>query len=62
MFGYTVKYSVNIIEELIDNGHFSSDKYDLQEAINNFNVHFKYGTVSLQRYKYLMNKLKSIDN
>ncbi len=62
MFGYTVKYSVDIIEELIDNGHLKRDKFDWQEAINDLNVHFKYGNVSLQRYKYLMNKLKSIDN
>lgn len=62
MFGYTVKYSVDIIEELIDNGHFCRYKNDLQEAINDLNVHFAYGNVSPQRYKYLMSKLKCIDN
>lgn len=60
MFGYTVKFSVDLIEELIDNGHFSRHKGDLQEAINDLKVHFGYGNVSQQRYEYLMNKLKSI--
>ncbi len=62
MFGYKVKYSIDIIAELIDNGHLKRDKFDSQGAINDLNVLFKYGNVSLQRYKYLMNKLNSIDN
>lgn len=64
MSGYTTKWSVDIIEELIENGHFDRKKQkgDVVQAINDLDVHFKYHNVKKQRYEYLKSKLKEILN
>ena len=63
MFGYTTKWSVDMIEELIDNGHFErKNKGDVVQAINDLEVYFKYNKVKKQRYEYLKLKLKEILN
>ena len=59
MFGYTTTWSVDMIEELIDNGHFErKNKGDVVQAINDLEVHFKYNKVKKERYEYLKAKLK----
>ena len=63
MSGYTTKWSVDMIEELIDNGHFErKNKGDVVQAINDLEVHFKYHNDKKQRYEYLKSKLKEILN
>lgn len=64
MSGYTTKWSVDIIEELINNGHFERKKQkgDVVQAINDLEVHFKYNKVKKERYEYLKSKLKEILN
>ena len=63
MFGYTTKWSVDMIEELIDIGHFErKNKGDVVQAINDLEVYFKYNKVKKQRYEYLKLKLKEILN
>lgn len=63
MNGYTVKWSVDTIEELLDNGHLSKNNSgDVVQALNDLNTHFKYGNISENRYDYLKCKLDDILN
>ena len=63
MCGYTEKWSVDTIEELIDNGHFEKHgKGDIVQAINELNVHYKYENISKERYNYIKHKLENLLN
>ena len=61
MVGYTTRFSVDLIDELLDNGHFSRHKDDVWQAIHDLEVHKQYNNVSPQRYNYLRTKLSKLE-
>lgn len=65
MLGYTVKYSVTLIEEQLESGMLAKKKGtlsegEIQNAISDLQVHYAHGTVSKGKYDYLMMKLLEI--
>lgn len=63
MYGYTTKWSVYTIQELIDNGHFErKNKCEVIQALNDLEAHFKYNNIKKERYEYLKCKLEEISN
>lgn len=61
MIGYTVRFSVSTIEELLDNGTFDmpSRKGDLIQAKNELDVHYRYGNISTNQYEALKRRLNA---
>lgn len=60
MSGYTVRYSVDTIEELLDNGFFDSpsNQGNLVLGIHELDVHYRYGNVGKKRYESLNRRLE----
>lgn len=64
MSGYTTTYHVDTIKALLDNGHFDEPvgRASLTLAINELDVHFRYGNISEKEYNNLMNILRNKQN
>lgn len=54
--GYTVKHSVDVIDEICnDPGRY---KNEIQGAINDIKIHYKYGVVTKQHMEYVVMTLE----
>lgn len=64
MSGYTAKWSVDLIEELLDSGCFNKAKNRgaVFQAINDLNTHFTHSNATELRYNCLKQKLEEILN
>ncbi len=60
MTGYTTRFSVDTIKDWIEKGYFddSSPKGDLIQAINELDVHFRYGNIGKTEYECLRETLQ----
>ena len=57
MSGYTVTFSIDMIDELCDNPS-QYKTWQIREAVNDAMVHYEYGNASHQWYEYVVMKLK----
>lgn len=60
MAGYTTRFSVDTIKDWIEKGCFddSSQRGDLIQAINELDVHFRYGSIGKTEYECLRETLQ----
>lgn len=59
-YGYTTHYSVETIEQLLEDGFFNeqSHRQYIQQTINDLGTHLLHNAISHQRYDHLISKLK----
>lgn len=63
MTGYTVRFSADTIEVLIENDFFANKIHrpELLQALNDIDVELKYGNVSKNRYEQIKRILNEYD-